>query len=91
MDDVDAYALFGGEDYELLFTVTPEDVQKIDDMEGVSVIGTMEEASKGVRAYSPDTGLMPLHPAGYQHFDGPAGSAPDDGDFEDTGLSGDGL
>lgn len=91
MDDVDAYALFGGEDYELLFTVMPEDVQKIDDMEGVSVIGTMEEASKGVRAYSPDTGLMPLHPAGYQHFDGPAGGALDDGEFEDTGLSGDGL
>jgi len=97
MDDIDAYALFGGEDYELLFTVVPEDVQKIDDMQGVSVIGTIEEASKGVRAYSPDTGLMPLHPAGYQHFDGPPQTDYEelDGDegpsFDDTEFSGDGA
>ncbi|MGA0254471.1 MAG: thiamine-phosphate kinase [Bacteroidetes bacterium] len=97
MDDVDAYALFGGEDYELLFTVAPEDVQAIDDMEGVSVIGTIEEAAKGVRAYSPDTGLMPLHPAGYQHFDGPPQTDYEtfDGEegpsFDDTEFSGDGA
>jgi len=97
MDDVDAYALFGGEDYELLFTVAPEDVQAIDDMEGVSVIGTIEEAAKGVRAYSPDTGLMPLHPAGYQHFDGPPQTdyETNDGEegpsFGDTEFSGDGA
>lgn len=97
MDDIDAYALFGGEDYELLFTVVPEDVQKIDDMQGVSVIGTIEEASKGVRAYSPETGLMPLHPAGYQHFDGPPQTDYEelDGDegpsFDDTEFSGDGA
>jgi len=97
MDDVDAYALFGGEDYELLFTVAREDVQAIDDMEGVSVIGTIEEAAKGVRAYSPDTGLMPLHPAGYQHFDGPPQTDYEtfDGEegpsFDDTEFSGDGA
>jgi len=69
MDDIDAYALFGGEDYELLFTVDPADVEKIDALDGCSAIGNIEEATKGVRAYSPDTGLMPLHPAGYQHFE----------------------
>jgi len=69
MDDIDAYALFGGEDYELLFTVDPSDVSKVDALEGCSVIGNIEEAARGVRAYSPDTGLLPLHPAGYQHFD----------------------
>ena len=91
MDEVDAYALFGGEDYELLFTVDPKDVATIDDMEGVSVIGTMEEVAKGVRAYSPDTGLMPLHPAGYRHFDGPE-SMPESGlDLDDLDLSGDGA
>ena len=97
LDEIDAYALFGGEDYELMFTVRAEDVQLIDDMEGVSVIGTMEEATKGVRAYSPDTGLMPLHPAGYQHFDGPPETDYEerDGDegasFEDSEFSGDGA
>ena len=97
LDEIDAYALFGGEDYELLFTVAAEEVSKIDAMDGVSVIGTIEEVAKGVRAYSPDTGLMPLHPAGYQHFDGPpevdyGNLDGDDGpDFEDTEFSGDGA
>ncbi|MDA1029162.1 MAG: thiamine-phosphate kinase [Bacteroidetes bacterium] len=68
MDDIDAYALFGGEDYELLFTVDPSQVALVDALEGCSVIGNIEEATKGIRAYSPDTGLMPLHPSGYQHF-----------------------
>lgn len=83
MEDIDTYALFGGEDYELLFTVRPEDASKVEAMEGVSVIGKMEELAKGVRAYSPDTGLVPLHPAGYEHFapgegtDGAPGAEPD--------------
>ena len=69
LDEIDAYALFGGEDYELLFTIKPGDVDKVDALEGCSVIGNIEESSKGVRAMSPETGLMPLHPSGYQHFD----------------------
>ena len=76
MDEIDAYALFGGEDYELLFTVDPSDLDKMRELEGVAVIGTIEDQAKGVRALTPETGLMPLSPAGYQHFDpeeGPTG------------------
>lgn len=95
LDEIDAYALFGGEDYELLFTVREEDVPKIDETEGVSVIGTIEEAKKGVRAYSPETGLMPLHPAGYEHFGEapqPGAHASQDGPgFDETDFSGDGA
>jgi len=67
MEDVDAWALFGGEDYELLFTVRPDDVARVDAIGGISVVGSIEEATKGVRSYSPETGLIPLSSAGYQH------------------------
>ncbi|NNF03856.1 MAG: thiamine-phosphate kinase, partial [Rhodothermales bacterium] len=88
MADVDTYALFGGEDYELLFTIDPSDLQAIDDMEGLSVIGTIEEKDSGVNALSPDQGLIPLHPAGFDHF-----APPEDGSIEDTdpGAGGDGY
>ncbi len=76
LDEIDAYALFGGEDYELLFTVSPGDVDKVDALEGCSVIGNIEESPKGVRAMSPETGLMPLHPTGYEHFD-PGAESPE--------------
>jgi len=92
MDDIDAYALFGGEDYELLFTVDPADVEKVDALDSCSVIGNIEVATKGVRAYSPETGLMPLHPAGYAHFEGDeSGEDLNDLSPEDFDLSGDGA
>lgn len=96
MDDVDTYGLFGGEDYELLFTIDPSDLQAIDDMEGVSVIGTIEEKDSGVNALSPDEGLIPLHPAGFDHFaqpDGEPGGSTGDGQpgAEPEAESGDGA
>ena len=87
MADVDTYALFGGEDYELLFTIDPSDLQRIDDMEGVSVIGTIEEKDSGVNALSPDQGLIPLHPAGFDHFGQPDGD-PGSGNDIDPGGNG---
>ncbi len=45
--DPTACALSGGEDYELLFTIAQADYDKIKDVEGISVIGYMTEASEG--------------------------------------------
>ncbi len=40
-------ALSGGEDYELLFTIRPEDHDKITASEEISVIGYMTEPAEG--------------------------------------------
>jgi len=41
-------ALNGGEDYELVFTISPDDYEKIKDQEGISFIGHMTNKSKGM-------------------------------------------
>jgi len=46
-EDVDKYAFYGGEDYEMLFTVNEEDVEKLKaDFEDFSVIGRILEKQK---------------------------------------------
>ena len=40
-------ALNGGEDYEILFTISPEDYSRVQAMEGITVIGIMTEKTEG--------------------------------------------
>jgi len=68
MEDVDTFALFGGEDYELLFALAPEDLDKLDPTT-LSVIGEFTEASHGIRVQSPLGEVIPLEAAGYRHFE----------------------
>ena len=68
-EDVDTYALFGGEDYELLFTL-PEDALEKLDPESFVAIGLMTEADDGVRVQMPEGDVVPLPFSGYQHFEG---------------------
>ena len=63
-------ALHGGEDYELLFTVAPENVSRLPRrVDGVSVtrIGEIKDASEGVQI-SEGSKLWELEPGGWQHF-----------------------
>ena len=63
-------ALHGGEDYELLFTVAPENVSRLPKrVDGVSVtrIGEIKEANEGVRI-SEGAKLWKLEPGGWEHF-----------------------
>jgi thiamine-monophosphate kinase len=70
--DVYEYALDGGEDFELLFAVAPEDADRAVNMieetgcRG-SVIGTITESSKGV-ILSVRDGKKPVPPKGFSHF-----------------------
>lgn len=65
-------ALHGGEDFELLFTVAPEDVAKLPTrVDGISVtrIGEIKEATNGVQI-AEGAKVWNLEPGGWEHFKG---------------------
>jgi thiamine-monophosphate kinase len=61
-------ALSGGEDYELLFTARPEDLEKIRIMPGVFIIGEMVEKDQGMMLQSSEGALHQLKAQGWVHF-----------------------
>jgi len=71
LEDVDTYAFYGGEDYELLLTASPADAEKLEKARLATIIGEILEPEAGVNALSPEAGLIPLHGAGYDHFEEP--------------------
>lgn len=68
-EDVDVYALFGGEDYELLFALPPDEVDRLGDDFDFSVVGEVTEASEGVHVNTPEGQAVRLRPGGFDHFD----------------------
>ncbi len=49
-EDVDKYALYGGEDFELLFTIPEKDVEKLaDEFSDFAVIGKVTDAAEGIK------------------------------------------
>jgi len=58
-------ALNGGEDYELLFTVSQKDFNKLKDLEDISVIGYMTEPSEGQQLISNDNQSFELKAQGW--------------------------
>lgn len=79
MQDVDTYALFGGEDYELLFALDPGDEHLLDPTT-FTVIGTFTEASEGVTLVTPEGPIVPLQPSGFVHFTDPGADQEEDPD-----------
>ena len=67
-EDVDVYALFGGEDYELLFAASESEIKKMD-QESFNVVGRFT-AEPEVVVLMPDGNRFPLGSGGYQHFRG---------------------
>ncbi len=58
-------ALSGGEDYELLFTISPNDFQKVDQLPNVTVIGEITDKSEGCKLLTPDNKLYDLIAQGW--------------------------
>jgi len=61
-------AMNGGEDYELLFTVSQSDYEKLKDVEGLSVIGYMADKNEGVNLISRSGTLVPVEAQGWDAF-----------------------
>lgn len=68
------WALHGGEDYELLFTVSPEHVQQVQDMvysetgTQVTVIGTIQPAADGMKLVGSDGKITSLIAHSWDHL-----------------------
>jgi len=62
------FALYGGEDYELLFTVSPADYESIKAYPGIATVGHITEPSTGLKLVYSDGSIGDLLPMGYRHF-----------------------
>lgn len=67
------WALYGGEDYELVFTVRPDRVAELQDIMkkwgySINVCGEITGADEGCRILMPSGETAPLTPGGYNHF-----------------------
>ena len=66
-EEPDSYALFGGDDYELLFTVPLDQIKDLEE-KPFTVIGTIQEPELGIHLLYEDGGTMPLEGNGFTHF-----------------------
>jgi thiamine-monophosphate kinase len=60
-------ALNGGEDYELLFTVSPEDYEKLKNDPDFTAIGEMVNEAEGTNLVTSSGSLVPLWAQGWNH------------------------
>lgn len=61
-------ALNGGEDYELLFTISQEDYEKLKSHADIATIGYMQEADKGRKFVTKNENVIDLKAQGWKHF-----------------------
>lgn len=63
----EAYVLYGGEDYELLFTLAQDDAPKLA-ADTYAVVGQIVEPDEGVTLRLPDGNRVPIQAGGYKHY-----------------------
>jgi len=60
--------LNGGEDYELLFTISQDDHKKLKDHPDIHFIGYTQEKAKGINLVTKQQNVVPLSAQGWEHF-----------------------
>jgi len=66
--DPTMYALNGGEDYELLFTVDVKDYQKIKNIPEISVIGHITNKKEGIKLITKSGPVVEIKAQGWDHL-----------------------
>lgn len=66
-EQAQSYALYGGEDYELLFAADPQDLDALPD-ESYAIVGEVTEFAGDVTLALPDGDAVPLDASGFSHF-----------------------
>ena len=61
-------ALSGGEDYELLFTIKPSDIDKVKFLPDLYIIGDIVDAKDGLKLHTTGGNIHPIKAQGWQHF-----------------------
>ena len=66
--DPTACALSGGEDYELLFTISLEHFDKVKALKGITIIGHIVEEDAGVNLITANGSVVAVQAQGFNHF-----------------------
>jgi thiamine-monophosphate kinase len=61
-------ALSGGEDYELLFTIDPKDVDKVKFLPDIYIAGEIVKAEDGINLHTQGGVIHPITAQGWNHF-----------------------
>jgi len=61
-------ALHGGEDYELLFTVDPKDLEKVKILPNLYIAGEITPKEDGIKLHTKGGNIHPLKAQGWKHF-----------------------
>lgn len=66
--DPTTYAMNGGEDYELLFTINSEHYDKVKDLPDITVIGHMTHKSNGINLITKNNAVVEIKAQGWDHL-----------------------
>ena len=63
------YALYGGEDFQLVFTAPKSLLSKLENLAGITIIGEVVSGPAQVQMVTPDKTIKTIEAKGYNHFD----------------------